>query len=234
MSTRKLVFSINEFYHLFSRGVDKRIIFVDNEDIKRFIRLLYLCNSSVSINYRNFKDKKISEIDTGEKLVAIGAYCLINNHFHILVREIHEKGISKFMSKLLTAYSSYFNKKYDRVGTLFSNHFSAIHVESDEQLKYLYSYIHLNPAKNIDKNWREKNEDKMPLMNYINTFPHSSYLDYINKRDGDLGLILTPSEFPLYFKNPEEFQAQIWEWLNFGNLIPRGTLGKGGDKAILQ
>ena len=77
------------------------------------------------------------------------------NHFHILVKEKIENGISKFMGKLTTGYSMYFNKRYDRTGSLFQGVFKSVHADSDEYLKYLFAYIHLNPIKLINPEWKE-------------------------------------------------------------------------------
>lgn len=236
MSTRGLSFAIDEFYHIYNRGVDKRTIFLEDPDYKRFTRLLYLCNGSIPIEYRKLKGKSLEEIDVGEKLVAIGAYCLMPNHFHILVKEIHENGTSKFMGKLLTAYSSYFNKKYDRTGTLFGSQFKAEHLNSDEYLKYIYSYIHLNPAKLKDPFWRESVTNRDSLMEFINSYPYSSHSNYKGINNDEARLIINKEVFPAYFDD-ESYQRELWEWLNFTpevphNDLPRGGLGKTVDNSI--
>ncbi|MBI4156051.1 MAG: transposase, partial [Candidatus Zambryskibacteria bacterium] len=151
MSLRKQSFAHGEFYHLYNRGTEKRIIFLEEKDYEHFLFLMYICNTSKNIELRNIGEN----FDRGEPIVDIGAYCLMPNHFHILVYEREEGGISKYMLKLLTSYSMYFNKKYDRTGKLYEGVFKSIHAGSDQYLKYLYSYIHLNPAKLKDKNWKE-------------------------------------------------------------------------------
>jgi putative transposase len=158
MSQRLISFSGGEFYHVYNRGTDKRAIYLDKSDYKRFIELLYLSNSSHSFVVRDIyrNNESIYEYDRGDLLVAIGAYCLMPNHFHILVTPLVENGISKFMNKLCTSYSMYFNKKYNRTGALFQGKFKAEHADRDEYLKYLYAYIHLNPVKLIDSTWKEE------------------------------------------------------------------------------
>jgi len=116
---RNLSFSVGEFYHIYNRGVDKRVIFLDSYDKDRFIKLLFMCNSEKPIIYRDIKDITLGKLDLGDPLVSIGAYCLMDNHFHLLVKEIQENGLSKFMNKLLTGYAMYFNIKYDRKGALY-------------------------------------------------------------------------------------------------------------------
>ena len=214
MTVRKVSFAINEFYHLYSRGVDKRAIFIDENDKKRFLRLLYLCNGTKPVVYKDIKDLNLINIGTGDKLVAIGAYCLMPNHFHILVKEIVEGGISKFMGKLLTAYSSYFNKKYDRNGSLFSSEFKSSHADQDEYLKYLFAYIHLNPVKIVDQNWRDRALlDKELIKTFLGRYYFSSFLDYsgFNREEG---LILNKIEFPQYFINKGDFLDEIYGWLS--------------------
>jgi putative transposase len=137
------------------------------------------------------------------------------NHFHFLVRERKEKGISDFMQKLMTGYSMYFNKKYERRGTLFEGPFKAEHANSDTYLKYLFAYIHLNPVNLIESKWRESGVQNLKkVKHYLREFPYSSYPEYL----GDIrpqSLILNQAEFPDYFRNSFEFKKQIWEWLTF-------------------
>src|SRR3989338_8322180 len=159
--SRNLEFSIDEYYHLYNRGVEKRVIFEDKNDYSRFVGLLYACNSEVSFNARElnkgetFAETVLREADREEPLVSIGAYSLMPNHFHLLVKEIKEGGISAFMQKLSTAYTMYFNKKRSRSGVLFQGVFKSQHINSDEYLKYLFSYIHLNPIKLVESGWKD-------------------------------------------------------------------------------
>ncbi len=213
MSTRNITFSPDEFYHLYSRGVEKRPIFIDIEDKKRFIRLLFVCNGNNPVVYKTIQGRPLDEIETGEKLVAIGAYCLMPNHFHLLAREINDGGIVKFMSKLLTAYSSYFNKKYERTGALFGSQFKSTHLDNDPYLKYIYSYIHLNPLKIFDSKWKEKNLDQVDIENFLSHYTFSSWNDYAGK-DRKEGIILNKDVFPEYFTDSVGFRNNLLDWLN--------------------
>lgn len=213
MSTRNIIFSPDEFYHLYSRGVEKRPIFIDIEDKKRFTRLLFVCNGGNPVVYKTIQGRPLDEIETGEKLVAIGAYCLMPNHFHLLVKEINDGGIVKFMSKLLTAYSSYFNKKYERTGALFGSQFKSTHLDSDPYLKYIYSYIHLNPLKIFDPKWKEKNLDQTDIENFLNHYTFSSWNDYVGKNREEK-IILNKDVFPEYFIDSAGFRNNLLDWLN--------------------
>lgn len=217
---RRFDFSIGEYYHIYNRGTDKRTIFLNSYDYNRFIVLLYLCNSTKPVDISNLIREGLSFTDLlgikiEERLVDVGAYCLMPNHFHLLVRENRENGISLFMKKLLTAYSMYFNKKNDRKGRLFEGSFSAKHADTDEYLKYLFSYIHLNPIKLIDSEWKENGiKDRVGAKKYLDGYFYSSYLDYfgINRKESE---ILTPEVFPEYFSEFSDFEYFIDEWLSF-------------------
>ncbi|MFZ1019703.1 MAG: transposase [Minisyncoccia bacterium] len=210
MALRKQSFAPGEYYHLYNRGTEKRIIFLDKQDYGHFLFLMHICNTTKSIELRNIGEN----FDRGKTIVDIGAYCLMPNHFHILVHEKTEGGISKYMRKLLTAYSMYFNKKYERTGKLYEGVFKSTHANSDNYLKYLYSYIHLNPAKLIDKNWKEnKNRKTKLLLEYVFAYPYSSLKEYVSKKFK----IINPSKFPVYFKNPTEHKKELLEWLSFDN-----------------
>lgn len=208
MSLRKENFAPGEYYHIYNRGTDKRKIFMNKRDYEHFIFLMYICNSEKSIELRNINKK----FDRGETITDIGAYCLMPNHFHILVREKIEGGISKYMRKLMTAYTMYFNKRYERTGKLYEGVFKSVHVNSDRYLKYMYSYTHLNPCKLLDKGWREnKNRDTEKLLNYAFEYQYSSLKEYAESKFK----ILNPRSFPNYFEKPIDYKKEIWEWLNF-------------------
>lgn len=213
---RKFKFSVGEFYHIYSRGTEKRPIFLDANDYHRFIKLLYVCNSHKSIVFRDIPSDQIYIHERGETLVDIGAYCLMSNHFHMLVHEKVENGISTFMHKLLTSYSAYFNKKYGRTGSLFEGAFKGVCVDNDNYLKYLFSYIHLNPVKIIDSSWRENGIANLTAtQKHLDTYEHSSYLEYASATKRDQRVILNIDAFPEYFSDFNDFKYFLNEWLNF-------------------
>ena len=87
--TRRYTFAPGEYYHLYNRGVEKRLIYLDDNDKERFVKLLFFCNSYKPLNMRDrHKGLTFVEYDRGERLVDIGAYCLMPNHFHLLIREV--------------------------------------------------------------------------------------------------------------------------------------------------
>ena len=213
--TRKFDFSVGEFYHVYNRGTDKRSIFLDEHDYQRFNKLLYLCNSGRSIVFREIPIGLAYGYERGETFVDIGAYSLMPNHFHLLFHEKINGGISSFMQKLLTAYSAYFNKKYTRSGGLFEGPFMATHIGTDEYLKYLFSYIHLNPVKIVDPNWKEDGiVDRDSAKKYLKQYSYSSYVDYMGQNRKESS-VLNKEKFPEYFIEPKEFSWFIDEWLSF-------------------
>ena len=214
MSIRKVNFSINEYYHIYNRGNSKQAIFLDEEYYNHFIELLYLCNSTRSIIYRDIS-KNAYDFDREETLVDIGAYCLMPNHFHILVKEKSENGISKFMQKISTAYSMYFNKKHKRTGGLFEGKFKSQYIGIDRYMKYIFSYIHLNPIKLIEPGWKEKGIKNIKnAIKYLKTYQYSSYVDYLNENRLRLK-ILNQKEFPKYFPSKNSFEREVLDWLKY-------------------
>jgi len=216
MSIRNISFAKGEYYHLYNRGNSKQKIFLDKKDHEHFLKLLFLCNSERSFVFRDIT-KDVFIFDRETTLVNIGAYCLMPNHFHLLVQEKTEDGISKFMQKLSTAYVMYFNAKYNRTGGLFEGKFKSKHISTDQHMKYLFSYIHLNPVKLVEPKWKERKiinltKTKLFLRNYL----YSSYSEYLGKNRQE-SVILTRKSFPKYFPSKKDFESEIIEWLDFNS-----------------
>lgn len=203
---RKTPFTENEYYHIYSRGVEKRKIFINLKDYHRFVALLYIMNQDAPFRMDNFlrekkKDlKDIFEEKREKSLVSILGYCLMPNHFHIILHENTEGGISKFMGKLLTAYSMYFNTKYERSGPLFTHPFRSEHISSESQFMYIFSYVHLNPLSIIEKKWKEEGvKNKKEVKEFLEKYQFSSYQDFLGI-DRPEKVILDFSLIPEYIK----------------------------------
>ena len=214
MSIRKVAFASGEFYHIYNRGNSKQVIFHDKQDYQRFQALLYAVNTNENIILRLvFKDRYY--FNRNKRLVSIGTYCLMSNHFHLILIQHNEGCISKFMQKLTTAYSMYYNKKYIRTGGLFEGKFKSEHLNEDRYLKYLFSYIHLNPVKLIDKKWKTNGiKNKQKILEFLKNYTYSSYLDYLGTERPEKA-ILNQESFPKYFLTKETFMKEIFEWLSF-------------------
>lgn len=216
MPIRKTSFISEEYYHIYNRGNSKQKIFHDKEDYERFIGLLYACNQVNSFKIDTLsKDQGLLDIVVDKKLVSIGAYTLMPNHFHILITQTEDEGVSKFMRKIMTSYVMYYNRKYERTGSLFEGRFKSGHANTDRYLKYLFSYIHLNPVKLIDPEWKEKGiKDKQKTVNFLNNYAYSSFVDFSGKKRIQ-NKILNIRPFPKYFPEPKDFIREIMTWINF-------------------
>lgn len=146
-------FSVGEWYHCYSRGVDRREVFETLRDYDRFVELLYLANSTESIerDSNTIAHEKAFEKKNKVALVSIGAYALMPNHFHLLIFEKQAGGISAFMRKMGIAYTMYFNAKRQRIGNLFVKPFRSRHIVDDRYFQHCVDYIHLNPSAVLDR-----------------------------------------------------------------------------------
>ena len=145
---RKVPFVVGEYYHIYNRGVDKRVVFTDRFDLQRFIQSMEEFNTIDpigSIFENRFRKQRNQSLGArSPKLVDFVCYCLNPNHYHFILTPLVENGIEKFMQKLGAGYTIFFNIKYKRTGVLFQGKFKAIHIDSDEYLMYLNVYVNLN------------------------------------------------------------------------------------------
>jgi putative transposase len=230
-----LVFENDNFYHCYNRGVDKREIFLDNSDFARFVHYLYALNDITE--YENLsrtilksneggRTSLILNADRGEKIVDVVCFCLMPNHYHLLLSQRIDGGITKFMRKLGTAYAMYFNGKYERSGTLFQGRFKAINVSDDEYLRHLTRYIHLNPLDMVDKKWREgmlSNSQKS--LDYLEKYKWSSYRDYIGQNN--FPSVIDPSNVKNFFESGKDYKLFVESWAE-------GDLDDGLERVILE
>jgi REP element-mobilizing transposase RayT len=146
--TRKDNFAVGEYYHCYNRGVDKRIVFNDAQDFDYFLTALELFNREESLGgmmeYRYPKNINILKDGKETKLANIFAFCLNPNHFHLVLQPNFDNGVQKLMQKIGTGYTLYFNKKYSRSGSLFQGRYKSAHVDTDQFLKHVLSYVSLN------------------------------------------------------------------------------------------
>lgn len=204
---RKIKIIPNEHYHVFNRGNNKQDIFLDERDWVRFLFLLLYMQSPITlfnissiisnfIKHRVFnssqknKDKIIKN-----RTVELIAFALMPNHFHVIIKETNAGGISRYMQRVLNAYTKYFNTKYKKTGHLFQGPFKIVHIEDNEQLLHLSAYIHRNPRE--IKEWKNKEHG----------FFWSSFQDYIKEnRWGDL---LARQIILEQFSNPKEYREFV-------------------------
>ncbi len=209
---RRTIFAKGEFYHLYNRGVDKRVVFTTPEEYRRFLAYLYYMNDAerprLTDDLRFNLEAKPREAGW-KPLVAIGAYCLMPNHFHLYVTPIAKNGVSKFMQRIQTGYTMYFNEKHKRSGALFQGTFKSQLVTSENNATYLFSYIHLNPAKLKNKKWKQFSKAEFAkLKNFLQTYPYSSLGEYVQRSQ----VITDPKPFPKYLTTKKDLDSHIRDW----------------------
>lgn len=204
MAYNQTIFANNEFYHVFNRGVEKRITFMNKRDYGRFIETMDYYRIKDHLTRFSFRDRPIliKKNTIGTPFIDIVCFCLMPNHFHMLVKQIEDNGISTFLSKLSNSYTKYFNTKYERPGPLFQGSFKAVRIEDDEQLLHVSRYIHLNPL--IDYLTRD-----------LKTYPYSSYPEYLDIRKGfcQKDVILD------HFRKPSDYEQFVLDQEDYGRKI---------------
>ncbi len=168
-----------EFWHLIGRGVDKRDIVLDDKDRVRFIHDLYVFNDlNPTPNFVLHRRHEV--VRKREELVNIHAFCLMNNHYHLLVTECIEGGIPLFMKKLNMGYTKYFNERNERSGALWQGKYKKVLIERDAHFLYIPFYIHLNPLDYTHPKWRKGDVKKThDALESLVGYRWSSHLDYL-------------------------------------------------------
>ncbi len=158
--TRRVPIAVGEWYHCYNRGVDRRVVFQDTRDYERFLLLCYLSNGMKSLVPSNLRNASLARALQSEHmlqtkpLIEIGAYCLMPNHVHFIVKENTEGGLATFMQKVFTGYTMYFNQRNDRAGALFGGTYKSSHLSSDRYFKHAINYVHMNPIELWEPNWK--------------------------------------------------------------------------------
>lgn len=165
MPARLIPLINGQFYHVYNRGVEKRRIFENRRTYTRFFQAIkYYQLDGPKPKFSNFTQYKTFEPNKDKKIIDIICYCLMPNHFHFLIKQLKEGGISEFISKLTNSYTKFYNVKFNRVGPLFQGQFKAVLVETEEELVHVSRYIHLNPVSSFlvkkpqDYEWSSYNE----------------------------------------------------------------------------
>lgn len=210
-----------ELFHVLNRGVDKRKIFMDDKDYFRFIHDLYEFNDQdpVISNFYHFQKSHVIARREGETerkirklLVDIHVFCLMPNHYHLLVSSRVENGISRFMKKLNMGYARYFNEKYERTGALFEGRFKSVPIKNESHFTHIPYYIHLNPLDLITPTWRERrldNPDK--AIKFLESYRWSSYLDYIGKKN--FPSVINKSFLAEVLNSSAGYKKETTEWI---------------------
>jgi len=182
---RKHPFETGYRYHVYNRGVDKRLIFKLKGDYKRFLFTLEKCNSGeparhltrdhLNVLKKNTRKKKSDPV----QLVEIHAFCLMPNHYHIILEQLVDGGISKFLQKVMTSFTQYFNVKYERSGVLFQGRTKSKLIDDDDYLCWLTRYIAMNPLDLCEPKWKEKGiSDRAKSLRFLRSYKWKSEFDY--------------------------------------------------------
>lgn len=233
MATKQPQFVNGEIYHIFNRGVEKRSIFQQISDYFRFVFCLYECNDINPVIMRKRIGQRRKKKNIGDTyvifnkerkpLVEIIVFCLMPNHFHLVLRQLTDGGISLFMKKLGDAYVGYFNKKYQRtgMGSLFQGPFKAIYIETTDQLINLICYIFTNPIELLEKTWKEEGvKDYSKAINFLESYRWSNYLDCIGGKNFPS---VTQRNFLLkVFGGPDGLKKFVEGWILYKAELNKG------------
>lgn len=228
--TRPIQLENEEIYHVFNRGVAKCDIFLDDIDRLRFLMALYFANDAQGSRLDLSKSAQhaqhvvlrgvLPKEDTRDKLVEILAWCLMPNHFHLLVRQLMDRGISIFLQRLQNSHAKYFNVLYERSGSLFCRPFRAVHIRDEVQLTHTSRYLHINPLEFFDPMWKERGyvEDKVGAEKFLKGYKWSSLPDYLG-HETDFTPIVDKGQIMEYFENSaEDYWKFINEWIQSDQL----------------
>lgn len=212
-----------ELYHMLNRGVDKRIIFLDGQDRARFVHDMYEFNDTApAANTWRRTPLEMFELRTRtlerERIVDIHGWCLMGNHYHLLVSELQEGGLTLFSRKLNIGYAMYFNERYKRSGTLFQGRTKKVLIESDAHFLHILHYIHLNPLDFLKgaESWRTLEiKDSKRALKYLEKYRWSSYLDYCGTKN--FPSVITKELFSDVFRN---YRKSIMTYLKDIELAP--------------
>lgn len=203
MPVRNMPLVNGECYHVLNRGVAQMPVFNCIVDYRRFLKtMLYYQTENPKPRFSLFSPET-KLINQKKKIIDIICYCLMPNHFHLLLLQNRNGGISEFISKLTNSYTKYFNIKNKRIGPLFQGEFKAVHVESEEQLIHLSRYIHLNPSVGyVTKN--------------LEIYRWSSYLEFLDRdnintcaKEIVLGQFRSVEKYKEFVLNQEDYGKQL-------------------------
>lgn len=202
MPQRKVIFANNEYYHVFNRSIHKEPILTKHRDCQRALKTLeYYRFENPPIRLSYFLafgvDKRLEIIrslsNKAKKIVDIISFVFMPNHFHFLLKQNEDKGISKFLALFQNSYSRYFNTKNNRQGHVFQGQFKAVWIENEDQLLHINRYIHLNPYTSY----------VVKTLSELEQYSYSSLPDYLN---GQRETICNTQEILSHFSTNKKYK----------------------------
>lgn len=195
-----------EIYHIFNRGSEKRVIYQDRRDYKRFLKSIqYYQLQGPKPKFSHFSKKNTFKPEEADRIAEVLAFCLMPNHYHLLIKQVKEGGITEMLTKLSLSYTKYFNTRYKRVGPLFQGEFKAVHIEDDQQLVHISRYIHLNPVVSF-------------LVKDISRYEFSSYPEYTQASSNGF---CSTKEVLDFFKSPGTYKQFVADQTDYGQTLER-------------
>lgn len=215
MPYRKIVLANNEIYHVVNRSVAQIPIFEGIRDYQRALEVIdFYRRVKPSLSFSHYKrlpkeekERFYENLKKKKHLVEILTFCLMPNHFHFLLRQNKDGGISTFMRTLQNSYARYFNTKYKRAGALFQSMFKAVRIETDEQLIHVSRYIHLNPVSAY-----------LIEINDLEDYPWSSFPIYLGKSKE---LFINPNSILSHFKSKSVYKEFVFDQADYQRKLQR-------------
>jgi putative transposase len=227
-----------EIYHIILRALDDNLIFKDINDYYRGIFSIYEFNNDNSVEIWRRRRDRIAEkkrekmwevgsptiLDKRDRFVDVLAFCFMPNHVHLLLKQIKNEGVSKFMQKIGGGYGRYFNDKYKRKGYVFQNRFKSVHIQDDKQLMIVVPYIFTNPVALIEPGWKEhgvKNHSIEKIIKFLKDYKWSSYQDCIGMKNFSS---VTQRDFLLEAMGDEQgLKDAIKNWIEYKNSLEQSN-----------
>lgn len=188
-------------YHIFNRGVNKQDIFLEKLNYSRFLK------AAIHYKYKNSKfsyergfNTTNNETGSLNAKVEVLAYCLMSNHFHFLVKQLEDNGVTNYFQRLLNSYAHYVNVKNGRIGPLFAGRYKNVLIENDEQFIHVSRYIHLNPFV-------------ARLVSDLKNYPWSSYRSYVSGEEDELS---SPEEVLKMFNSRGDYENFVINQADYG------------------
>jgi len=178
MANKKIILATNEFYHIFNRTIANEVVFSDKHHLNRILSLTNFYRFKVPLSYSKFQnlaneEKKeiLSVIYRSLPLVEIYSFAFMPNHYHFLVKQLQDNGIDDFISNLQNSFAKFYNKKFNRKGSLFCHSFERVRIETEEQFIHISRYIHLNPVTSY-----------LIKIEELDSYPYTSFPTYLGKK----------------------------------------------------
>ncbi len=210
-----------DLYHVLNRGVEKRKVVLDDKDRLRFLHDLFVFNDQQPALHSKLPDRR-TERQKRKLLVRIHAFCLMSNHYHLLLSPVVENGIPLFMKKLSMGYAKYFNERYERSGALWQGKYKRIRVARDAHFLYIPFYIHLNALDLSYPEWRNGNiKETEKALTSLEKYRWSSHLDYAGIKNFPS---ITDREFlSETIGSPAQYKKAITRFIGNPELLNQGS-----------